>query len=1058
MVTISILGLGIIAAYRLPLKFLPDMDFPFAGCFIPYAGATPEQVEREIAIPAEGQFRTISNIDRISTTSTSDGCRVNMRFNSGTDMGVASAEIRDRIERLKLVLPDEIDRIFLYRHSSNAIPVMAFGLFKAGDEAEFAHLVRTVAQPRLARIEGVAEVMIFASSPEPEVLIEFDQDRLRTHSVALYQVIAMLQSANLNFPVGNIEDGQTKFYMRVNNELSRPEAIANLVVSPTGVRLKDIAEVGFRTRELEGHYDIDGKGGAFIIIRKESEANTVSTCKAIREEIERIKTDPVFAGAGEFIFFDQSEMILAALNGLIDAGKLGGILAIIVLFLFLLRFRPTIVVALAIPTSLVAALVFMLFYGLSLNLITMMSLIVAVGMLVDNAIVVLENIYRYYQMGYSPKESATRGASEVSVAITASTLTTVVVFIPVLYMESGEMAAYMKEFAYPMTASLFASLLVALTLIPLALSRMKERQELYLYKLASRFVSIFRKNQHAPAPASPNPRPPRPAWLRFLRIHPIALTIDAYSAALNLVMKRRLATMLAIFLLLLLTGLLPYRRVGMQQMPTLDMREVDINVELDQNFNMDMAKAQFDQLKAAIDQQRQELGISNVFTRYQPDGGAIEVHLVDPENADVPYTTREVLGILSERLPRRLPGVKLQFDVPEGGQEGSSAFYISLRIRGDDARRLADYAEQLRAVLAKVSNLSDVNVDTERARQEVQIQIDAPKAENQGVTPFIIARTVDIALRGSRLPYLKQGGREFPVWAQFREENRKSRDNLDNVAVIGGLGSLVPLSQLVMFNKAESPATIERIDAKNVVTVLAKLQIENLLEVQQQVQKIVDDFPLPPGYSIQLGDEFREMATNMANFATTLVMALILVYIVMAALFESMLLPLSVLTSVPLAFVGVYWAMFISGTPLDTVGLIGCILMVGVIVNNGIVIVDHINFLRAQGQNRLDAIIQAGRDRFRPVMMTALTTILGCVPLAIESKAGSTISFVSLGRAFIGGLTVGTLLTLVVVPLLYSLIDDARAWFTSYAASLSGLRRGLAPKTPEPGPAQNPTL
>ncbi|MCX5772482.1 MAG: efflux RND transporter permease subunit [Candidatus Hydrogenedentes bacterium] len=1036
MISISICALGVIAAYRLPLTFLPDMDFPFAGCFIPYPGATPEQVEREIAIPAEGQFRTISNIDRISSTSTSDGCQISMRFNSGTDMGLACAEIRDRIERLKLVLPEEIDRVFLHRHSSNAIPVIALGLFKAGDDADFAHLVRTVAQPRLARIDGVAEVLVFASSPEPEVLIEFDQDRLRTHNVALYQVIAMLQSSNLNFPVGNLEDGQTKFYLRVNNELSRPEAIGNLLVSPSGVRLKDVAQVGFRTRELEGHYDIDGKGGAFIIIRKESEANTVSTCKAIRQEIEQIKKDPVFAGAEEFVFFDQSEMILAALNGLIDAGKLGGILAIIILFLFLLRLRPTLIVALAIPTSLVAALVFMLFYGLNLNLVTMMSLIVAVGMLVDNAIVVLENIYRYYQMGYSPQESATRGASEVSVAITASTLTTVVVFIPVLYMENGEMAAYMKEFAFPMSASLFASLLVALTLIPLALSRMKERNELFLYKLACRIL-------HKCVPAS---RIPRFAWPRFLRIHPIALSIDAYSVSLKHIMRRRLATILGIVLLLLLTALLPYRRVGLQQMPTLDMREVDITVKLDQNFNLDMAKAQFDQIKDAINQQRDELGIMNVFTHYQPEGGAMEVHLVEPDVAKPPYTTREVLSILSERLPRRLPGAELKFDVPEGGQEGSSSFTISLRMRGDDARRLADYGEQLRTVLAKVPDLTDVTVESERARQEVQIQIDAPKAESSRVTPFIIARTVDIALRGSRLPYLKQGGREFPVWAQFREENRKSRDNLDNVAVIGGLGSLVPLNQLVMFNKAESPATIERIDAKNVVTISAKIQIENLLVIQQQLQKVVDEFPLPPGYSIQLGDEFREMATNMANFATTLVMAIILIYIVMAALFESMVLPLSVLTSVPLAFVGVYWAMFICGTPLDTVGLIGCILMVGVIVNNGIVIVDHINFLRAEGRNRIDAIMQAGRDRFRPVMMTALTTILGCVPLAIVPKTGGTISFVSLGRALIGGLTVGTLLTLVVVPLLYSVIDDAREWFTSYAASLTGLgrRRSLA--------------
>jgi HAE1 family hydrophobic/amphiphilic exporter-1 len=601
----------------------------------------------------------------------------------------------------------------------------------------------------------------------------------------------------------------------------------------------------------------------------------------------------------------------------------------------------------------------------------------------------------------------------------------------------------MKEFAFPMAASLLASLLVALTIIPLALSRMKERKDLYFFKLARR---IFPKRP-------PSPRGPRFPWLRYLRIHPINLSIDAYAAALRHIMHRRLVSVVAIILLLVITFLLPFRRVGLQQMATLDMREVDVNVELDQNFDMAMAKAQFDQIKAAIDPQREELGITNVFTHYTPEGGAMEVHLADPKERPVKYTTREVLGILGERLPRRIPGAKLKFDVPEGGQQGSSSLTISLMMRGDDAWRLAEFAEQLRAILAKVDNLSDVTVDTERARQEVQIQIDAPKAENKGVTPFIIARTVDIALRGNQLPYLKQGGREFPVWAQFREENRKSRDNLDNVAVVSGFGSLVPLNQLVMFNKAESPTTINRIDAKNVSTISAKIKVEDLRLIRKQLEQVIEDFPLPPGYSIELGDEFRQMATNIANFATTLVLALILVYIVMAALFESMLLPISVLTSVPLAFVGVYWAMYITGTSLDTVGLIGCILMVGVIVNNGIVIVDHINFLRLEGKTRFDAIIQAGRDRFRPVMMTALTTILGCVPLALAPEPGATISFVSLGRAFIGGLTIGTLLTLVVVPLLYSIIDDARAWFFRYVATLAGIGRRTGRNSANPNPA-----
>jgi len=1036
MAAISVLGFGLIAWDRIPLKFLPEIDFPFIVCFIPYPGATPEQVEREVAIPTEGEFRTIPELDRIFSRSNDDGCRIGMRFNIKTDMSTAAAEVRDRIERLKLVLPDEVDRVFLFKHNSESLPVMGFLLFQGGDEGEFVHLIRTVIKPRIERLDGVAEVQMHTSTNEPEVLVEFDQNRLRTHNIGLYEVMSVLQFANLNFSVGELLDGSTKFYVRVADEYSRPEDLAELVVSPTGLRLKDIADVGFRLRELDRHYDMDGKGGAFLLVRKESEANTVATCRAIHEELEALKADPLFAGMEEFRMFDQSELILTALNGLVAAGKLGGVMAFSVLFLFLLRVRHTLIVAFAIPLSLVTALVVMFFLGMTLNVVTMVSLIVAVGMLVDNAIVVLENVYRYFELGVDRQESARRGASEVAVAIVAATLTTVVVFIPVIYMEGGDLAVQMSQFAIPFTAALFASLLVALTLIPLATSHLGPRHETRAYRLWLRFKRSRGWDR-------PRERP-RPWWLKAFGVHPFTWVTLGYCRVLAVAVRRRLATVVILAALLVLTYFLPYQRVGFSEMPALDLRQINMKVEFDQNFDMAMAEETFDKLKSVLAEQREELDIKNVFSWYRASRGELEAYLLEPEDYPPGYTptysTDEVLEILSERLPKRLPGVELSLYIPESGEEGEQAKTVSVRLRGDDATQLAQYAERFRLLMANVPDLSEVNVSTERAKQEVQLKIDEPRAEQAGISPMVIARTVDVALRGNRLPYLKQSGREFPVWAQFQEENRKTRDNLDNVAVVGREGALVPLNQLVNYGKAESPTTIHRVDGKNVVTVSARLETDDLTKVYRDLRRVIASFDLPLGYTADLGDTFRDMEINLSNFWTSLFLGVVLIYIVMCALFESLLLPVSIMMSVVLAFVGAYWGLFFTQTPLDTIGMIGCILMVGVVVNNGIVIVDHINFLRIEGKDRLAAVLQGGRDRFRPVMMTALTTILACVPLAIAPPPGTTISFVSLGRALIGGLITGTALTLVIVPMLYTIIDDLRQWTSRYFANLARLR------------------
>jgi HAE1 family hydrophobic/amphiphilic exporter-1 len=1044
MIAVTLLGLGLIAIERTPLRFLPEMEFPFLGCFIPYPGATPEQVEKEVAIPAEGEFRTISHLKSISSHSSSEGCWIGMRLEWDADMGVATAAVRDRIERLKLVLPDEIERVWLRRWNSNTMPVLVFAMGKEGDIDQFAYDARTILRTRLSRLPGVADVIIHSSTPEKEIMVEFDQDILRRHNLPVYQVVAQLQSASLNLAAGNLIDGNTKYYVRTEGEFRRPEELAKLVVSPSGLRLKDVAKVGYNVREAEEHYELDGKGGVFVIVRKEAEANTVATCRLIRREIESVCGEPAFMGAQVLVFFDQSESILDTLRSLFNAGKFGVILAVAILYVFLRRIRPTLLVALAIPGSLVCAFIYMYFAGKTLNIVSMISMIVGVGMLVDNSIVVVENIYHFRRKGFGIVESSWRGAGDVGLAITASTITTIVVFIPVFYLQTGEMSTYMREFAGPMGVALVASLFVALTIIPLATSRMKDREHVRAYRWAA---GLFDKLIRWTLPSVAGK-------LAFLRRQFVLEAIMAsYRWLLRVAMCHRLASMLVLAAVLAGT-LFPYQRVGKRAMPDMDMRRVDINIELDQNFNMEMAGATVNMLVASINKQRQELGIKNAFTEYTPAGGVIEVNLAESKDLkpgeEFKYTTDEVLDILWKRLPERMPGVRIKMSVPEAEGE-MAAGSISVSFKGDDSALLSSLADQFRTLMQTLPDVSDVELDTERDKHEVQLHVDSPLAAQAGVSPWLIARTVDVALRGTRLPYMKQGGREVPVWAQFREEDRKSKDNLDNVAVFGSTGSLVPLSQLVEFTKAKSQAQINRIDGKNVVNLTAKISTKDFMKVQTQLKSLMRYFDLPQGYSIKLGTEFEQLAETVTNYSMALVLAIILVYIVMAALFESYVLPLSILTTVPISFVGVFWFMFFTSMPMDTVSFIGCILMVGVVVNNGIVIVDHMNNLLKEGMPRLEAIIQSGDDRFRPVMMTALTTILGCLPLTFGGSDPNAATFKSIGGALTGGLTVGTVLTLFVVPVVYSLLDDLRLWFLSYAAGFSNLLKARRAALPTSG-------
>jgi HAE1 family hydrophobic/amphiphilic exporter-1 len=650
-------------------------------------------------------------------------------------------------------------------------------------------------------------------------------------------------------------------------------------------------------------------------------------------------------------------------------------------------------------------------------------------MLVDNAIVVVENIIRHRQEGEGPVESAIKGTQEVAASVTGSTCTNIVVFLPMFYIKAGRMSVFMEQFGYPLVIGNIAALLVALTLVPLAMSRLKD----------SGHANIFERLGigHTKETAGGSRFMAKLSWL--YQYEPIGLVERLFKNLVTLSLRHRLAALLVMMAFGAVTYYIPYANTQMRDLPDMDTREIKIDVSLEQNYDMNMAKQLFAQLEDEVNKMRDELGIRNMLTFYERSGGVLDVYLYNPDDdhpyaLNPPFVTIDVMRILSKRLPEKVPGAKLAFTITDTSASGGQSV-VGLRMEGDDTTLLEEYSNTLMSIVKNVPNVTDVKLDTLDEQVEMQLHVDDALAAQRGVSTEAVATTVQTALRGSRLPFLKEGSREVPVWAQYREEDRQSMANLDNVKVMNAKGELVSVRELIDYDKAPSQAQIQRVDGKNVINLSANANTEDLGQIKRDLQNITQQLDLPMGYEVELGDNLAELDANVFSFTTTLLMALILIYIVMGSLFESYLYPLSILTSVPLSLMGAVWALWATNSPMDSITLIGCIFMAGIIVSNGIVIVDFMITLRNQGMERNEAIITASEHRFRPVMMTALTAVLGLIPLAMATTGGAA-TFAGLGRALIGGLTIGTLLTLLVVPLFFTFFDDIQIWCKNYVGNL----------------------
>ncbi len=1008
---IAILVIGFIAYQQIPIELLPSgFTPPFLGAWVPYRNANPQEVEEQIARPVEEQVRTITGIKKVETYSGSDGCWIWLEFNQGIDMDVAYDQLRDRMERARTILPQDIERYYLRKFGRNDPPVIFLSISLPEDVEDPYYVVDHFIKRPIERIDGVANIDIWGAY-EKVVQILIDQNRVKAYGVNLFDLISKLRQDNFSVSSGWVSEGEKKFLVRSVGRFENLEQIRNLPINQRGLKIGDIADVVYDVPERNWYQRINGKPAFKLEISKESLANTVALSHKLRKIIENdISKLPVMKNAEIKILFAQGDLIEDSIRNLIDTALWGGLFALLVIYFFLRRFRMTFIMTVAIPLSVLISLTVLYFMGWTLNTVTMMGLMVSVGMVVDNAIVVLENIYRKRNAGMSTREASISGAGEVSLAVTMATLTTIVVFLPMILIQdpSGFFSFYLKRIGLPVIFALLASLMVALVLIPLATTRL----------------------------ISDRPMKELPV---------IGFSRNLYRKSLSIVLQRRLEAVLVILGIMAVTfGYLMPHTPKSDSNPG-NISDFFMRFDLPNNYTLEDADDFFKSVEDTIFAYQKEWDVKAVDTRFRKDHGRIRVFLNEPERNQwyhvvykgissiigLPASSRmdkdAVLEDLKKRLPL-MPGITFRTSW-RGSNEGEDGGTVSIMLYGDDTGKLSDLASEVERRMRLLPGVISVETDRETGGDEIKISMDRQIAQRNGINPNQVAFTLMYAVRGITLPRFHSGDKEIEVRIQLKEEDRQNLEQLKNMTFLNRNGRSVPLSALAKFTMHRGFGQIPRENGKSFLAVKAKTTRTDLMKISGQIDALMKDFSLPYGYSWEKGSRFMRMREQGASFQQAMMISIIFVFLLMGILFESFVLPLSVLIAIPLSLFGAYLMLFITGTSQDIMAGIGMIILVGVVVNNAIVLVDMINRRRREGLERREAILDAGSHRFRPILMTSFTTIGGLLPMALGNAALIGTPYAPMGLTLIGGLFTSTFLTLLAVPVLYTLFDDMSLHF-----------------------------
>lgn len=990
-ITAALLILGSVSLSRLKLDFLPQMDFPFIGVWAPYPNAVPAQVEKEISRPIEEIMATLGNVKEIFSESDEDGAFVGVLFDFGRSVDVLRMEVKEKLEHVRPLLPADLRDTYIFTFNSNDIPIMVGRISAHGRDLAGSYdlLERRIINP-MRRIEGVGRVQVDGTAPK-SIRIYLFLDKIIEHSIDVGRLFELLNANNVDLSVGRIHDGRQRVTVRTLGQFRSIEEIENLQVTPAGLRLRDIAEIDYSEPAPHYYRHLNGESAIAFDIQKASGANIVDVSRRIHKVLDEISEDPALQGVDVVLFFDQAEQIKNSLRSVLNAGLIGSLLAIAVLLLFLRRIRTTLIISVAIPFCIISTCVFLYLSGRSLNVLSMMGLMLAVGMLVDNAIVVLESIYRRQERGYEAPKAAWLGAREVGMAVTASTFTSVIVFAPIILSKGTEICVWLAEVGVTVSTALIFSLLICLTLVPLMASRspiIGSRGEFrFLSRLRERYLRLLR-------------------WTAIL--HP----------------KRTGLIFIPIFLVLTVAA------VAVSGFKPEDMEGKGVKqerlyfwLEFTDNINVYGVNDYVDRIEAFLMPRQDSLGVESLYTFYRDNFAAFSLYF-PKEQSRGDKEIRELRQYLREQLPV-LPGAEFRFGDDDDAGQGARG--VSVTLFGEDTDLLQELAEETQRRLALLPDLEDVRNDAQEGRDEVRIIIDRSQGGRYGVDSRRLAQILGLTFRGVPLREFQGREREIDMDIVLEPTDRRNIDNLARLPITYRDGRPILLGQVARFEIGKGPQEIHREQQKTAITVRGSYEGDNYNDMIDRVERVMDTMKLPTGYSWSFGRELRESRREQNEMMVNILLALCCVYLLMAALFESFLHPLVIMLCIPFAALGVIWTLMLTNTPLNLLAMIGIVILIGVVVNNGIVLVDHINGLRRRGRDRTTAIVEGCRDRFRPILMTAATTILGLMPLALGKADITGGYYYPLARAIMGGLATSTVLTLVVLPTFYVLAESARA-------------------------------
>ncbi len=1020
MVLLCTLVLGLIAYMRIGLQILPS------GAENPYLSleahqtsqSSPYETETRITRPLEESLRTVPGITGVNSRSRSGDSRISLRFDQRADMHQAYAQVRDRVERTMPLLPESVRKVHINKFEENTdIPIVYFSFNTPTDEDDPYHFAESMIKRRLERIDGVAMVQ-FWGPQQKSIYIDLDMQKLTSLRLGVYELRNQLQKDNFSLSSGYTTEGGSRHLVRSLARFTTLDEIRDLPVRTSGgqlLKLRDVAQVNYRPSNEKFLLRRDGESAIMMAVWKESMANTVE----VSQRVEKILTEDLSRQAGlariDFkVYFNQGKHILEAIGNIEQTCLWGGLFAVLILLFFLRSWRMTGIITLAIPLSLMITVVAMFFSGWTLNLITMMGMMISIGMVVDNSIVVVENIFRLRQEGVDGVTAAIKGASEVSLAITLSTLTTIVVFLPLMLMGEDKMFTfYMIRIGVPVIMALVGSLLVALYFIPLGTIKMPPKKRIRERALIT--------------------------WLKA-----------RYQRVLLWCLGHRLDTSI-LLILLLASSSFPLGKIGETDYSEMERDEIGITIEPPNYFSWQQSKEMHDKLEDFLVQRKERYGFESITVRNWLHWGQIELFrpvarrtwyqiayrnirdgLGIPVDSVISY--RDVVVELRDSLPS-FPDVRIRVNYKS---EDDSDPTMNLVVYGDDSPTLVEIARELRRRLLAVEGLNSVEIDLERGSDEIQVEFDRETARRYGLDARQIASTVSLAGGEVRLREFRSDDKEIQTIMRLSDADSTSIQKLASMPVYTPDGHQVSLGTLASFTVRKGQGQINRENGKTcirITTSAAKKQSEDLFA---RVSEVMAGMEMPQGYSWNRGYGVQQREERKSTQMFGIIAGVVFVFLIMGLLFESFVLPLCVIIAIPFSFCGSYWALYLTGTKMDIMSMIGFIIMIGVVVNNAIVLVDTIRQYRIRGLDRTTALLEAGSHRFRPILMTAATTIGGLIPMAVGGARMINISYVPMGRTMIGGLVTSTVVTLVAVPLLYTFFDDLRAYTGRLADSFWG--------------------